>query len=223
MTKTKEPKTICLFDSWNKSFDLGEANCLFTPHFELDPDYEEVMKDIYGDEWKFDKSKGNPNYDDQCNEFWDAVKEFDNKASDYVCPHDIEGDLIGYLIVGELGLWTGRHDIYPVFVYSLEEALHKCWGSCDDFRVDITDGVITCYAFHHDGTNEFTIYGVNKKSLSETQLEELMDGNTYPIGEDLYEKLFGNGKKRHIRRIDFFKKLDMNIKGVEPPKCVCRL
>lgn len=62
------------------------------------------------------------------------------------------------LITGELGLWNGRHEIVPVEKDSVAAAIEACFGrSINDINVEWIDGEIIVHAYHHDGTNVFTI------------------------------------------------------------------
>ena len=84
------------------------------------------------------------------------------------------------IVIGTLGLWDGRHDIYPVLCDSLHDAIEKCVGRCDNVRVEFNNGIIEVDGYHHDGTNSFSIMklsaeGMGKydmlKRLSETDFE----------------------------------------------------
>lgn len=70
------------------------------------------------------------------------------------------------VITGSLGLWNGRPAIKPVVCGSLVKAIKKCFGSCDDLRVNFEDGVYKVSAIHHDGTNSFEIHKLSKKGNS---------------------------------------------------------
>jgi len=216
----QEPKTFCLFDSWNRACNNGEANCVFTPHFNPDPEIIAELKEIYGDDWKYDEHE-NPDWDQNQEKFWGGLKSYDKTFSDSLMPYTERGDLAGYLITGQLGLWNGPHKIYPVFIYSLYRAVCKCW-TYDELRVDITDGIITCFEYHHDGTNVFQIQGISRKSMTPSQLERLMEGGDGSvIDEDLYDTLFA-GKKRHLRKINLLKHLGISEKKLKPPKTLGR-
>lgn len=61
------------------------------------------------------------------------------------------------VIEGSLGRWNGNHDIVPVVVDDIEEAIRKCCNSADYARIVLEEGVLHIDAYHHDGTNGFTI------------------------------------------------------------------
>ena len=65
----------------------------------------------------------------------------------------------GFVINGTLGLWDGKHDIQPVLVDTLKQAIEKCIAKCDYIEIsyDPDEDVIEVVASHHDGTNVFTI------------------------------------------------------------------
>jgi len=211
---TKEHKNICLFDSWNRYGNLGQKNALWTPHFEPDQEWIDNYNECHDVAWD-NNIRDNPDYEWCYEDFWREIKDFDEKAvSTY--NRVAKGKIAGVLITGKLGLWHGRPDIYPVFCYSLTEALQKCWSRCDDFRVDIQNGVITAYAYHHDGTNVFTIYGVGTSTMTPKQEDELYEaGNGQSLYGDTYEKLFEK-TKRHIRKINLLKELGFVEKELTP-------
>ena len=62
-------------------------------------------------------------------------------------------------IYGTLGLWDGKHDIYPEECDDWETAIRKCVGrDIEDFEI-YQAGKYTIYidAHHHDGTNSFKL------------------------------------------------------------------
>lgn len=62
-------------------------------------------------------------------------------------------------IYGTLGLWDGKHDIYPEECDDWETAIRKCIGrDIEDFEI-YQAGNWTVYidAHHHDGTNRFKL------------------------------------------------------------------
>ena len=61
------------------------------------------------------------------------------------------------IIVGSLGLWDGKHEIMPTLVYGLDNAISKCIGNADDCKIYIEDNTIKISAYHHDGTNTFSV------------------------------------------------------------------
>lgn len=60
-------------------------------------------------------------------------------------------------ITGTLGLWDGRHDIEPVEMDSLKEAVEKCFGSNDYIKLMTNGELYFVDGVHHDGTNRFVI------------------------------------------------------------------
>lgn len=79
----------------------------------------------------------------------------------------IEGYDEPCIISGELGLWDGSHEIYPVVVSSLTAAIRKCNGSSiEAIEVEFDNGVINVKAHHHDGTNKFSIRRMTDKGYS---------------------------------------------------------
>jgi len=188
----KEKRNLCLFDSRNRSYNLGKKNALWTPHFEPDAEWLEE------NDWYDPEGGYNPDYEDCANMFWEDIQKFDSETK-----------LNGFLITGQLGLWHGRPDVCPVIAETLETALRKCWSSCDDFRVDYCNGVITCFAYHHDGTNIFEIRGISVSRMTERQQEEYDEpgrASTHSKFDGCYSgKLFDT--PRHLRKIDILKRL----------------
>ena len=68
-----------------------------------------------------------------------------------------------FAIYGVLGLWDGKHEIYPNPQISegLVPTIKKCYNgrSIDDFEIlfDESEGKFIVKAYHHDGTNVFEI------------------------------------------------------------------
>ena len=73
------------------------------------------------------------------------------------------------IITGTLGLWNGTKVIYPVRCDTLHEAVEKCIGSSDDAKVMFEDGIIYVEAYHHDGTNKFSVEKLSKRGLKATE------------------------------------------------------
>ena len=69
------------------------------------------------------------------------------------------------VIVGTLGLWNGRKDIYPTKCDDLVSAINKCAGSASNVIVILNNGCIEVNAMHHDGTNCFEIHLLNKLGI----------------------------------------------------------
>ncbi len=70
------------------------------------------------------------------------------------------------VICGSLGLWTGRHDIYPVVQPNIYTALERVIQNMDDFTITKVDYYLHVRAYHHDGCNEFDIYLLNEKGMN---------------------------------------------------------
>lgn len=68
------------------------------------------------------------------------------------------------IITGHLGLWDGSHEIIPIKMDSVYDAILRCYGqdSMSNLKVNYEDGKIVVYYSHHDGTNVFTIYALSK-------------------------------------------------------------
>ena len=67
------------------------------------------------------------------------------------------------VVIGDIGLWYGRRDTIPTRVSDLGEAIKKCCYNVEMIKVTLkTDGHIEVIGVHHDGTNYFEIYLLNK-------------------------------------------------------------
>lgn len=87
----------------------------------------------------------------------DLVDDFNDKIEHADKEHD------GYIIVGTLGLWNGKKDIYPEYYSDLTEAYQKCTKSADDVIVTLIDGALEVSATHHDGTNGLYIKALTRR------------------------------------------------------------
>ena len=67
------------------------------------------------------------------------------------------------IITGHLGLWDGSHEIVPVRMDTIYDAINKCYGrDGEELQVNYEDGKIAVYVSHHDGTNVFFIYALTE-------------------------------------------------------------
>lgn len=99
------------------------------------------------------KGEDSADYYEWCREESDM-----NFESDMENIKDHEAYNIPVTISGYLGLWDGKHEIFPVEMDSVYDAIQRCIGrSTDILKVTYEDGVIVVYATHHDGTNVFNI------------------------------------------------------------------
>jgi hypothetical protein len=181
-------KNICLYDDRNSSHNLGATNALFTPHYVPADDWQQEL---------WNKNHINPEFDDLADNFWNDVRGWDKGWS---IRQNRKNKLDGYVITGQLGLWTGTHNIYPTYCATLETALMKCANRMDHFRVDINNGVITAYCYHHDGTNVLEIRGIGTSRMTEHQhqlFDEASDGDT--IAGELFKT------PRHVRKISLLR------------------
>lgn len=71
------------------------------------------------------------------------------------------------VITGHLGLWDGKHEICPVKMDSIYDAIIRCYGrdTTSNLKVNFEDGKIVVYYSHHDGTNVFTICALSKSGV----------------------------------------------------------
>jgi hypothetical protein len=67
------------------------------------------------------------------------------------------------VVIGTLGLWSGRKQIIPTREDTLAVAIKHCCHNCDLNIIKIIDGHIEITSTHHDGNNHFEIYLLNRK------------------------------------------------------------
>lgn len=68
-----------------------------------------------------------------------------------------------FLCVGSCGLWNGRSEGGAVSDDLL--GLIECIaGNCDDFEITLEDGYLSFSGYHHDGSNYYEIYALNKRA-----------------------------------------------------------
>lgn len=67
-------------------------------------------------------------------------------------------DNIPVVIIGNLGLWNGPHKVIPTKCKSIIEAIYRCIKEMDEVEIyEDAYGNLKVDAYHHDGTNHFTI------------------------------------------------------------------
>lgn len=64
------------------------------------------------------------------------------------------------VVTGSLGLWDGKHKIYPT-CGELMEMIDKCLKDAYDYVLKIENNVLYIENHHHDGTNYYEIRLVN--------------------------------------------------------------
>lgn len=98
-------------------------------------------------------------YFNWCREETDCNVESDLENIKYCKQYNVP-----VVITGKLGLWDGKHEIEPVYMDSVYDAITKCMDGADDVKADYVDGEIVVYAYHHDGTNFFRINAVDEET-----------------------------------------------------------
>ena len=67
------------------------------------------------------------------------------------------------VVIGDIGFWFGRRDTTPIRFDNLVDAIKKCCYDVEMTKVTLkADGHIEVIGVHHDGTNYFEIYLLNK-------------------------------------------------------------
>lgn len=105
-------------------------------------------------------------------DYWDYVSEFqqtewDDLRLNMSCSQQCKCPVI---VTGKLGLWNGNPTIYPTRCEDLFSAIRKCYGkSIDNLKVEVENGIVHVYAYHHDGTNHYQIYRLSAKGLKASE------------------------------------------------------
>lgn len=136
--KKKEHETQLLYDStrevcYTEYLEYCVANDI-EPQGEDSDGYYEYVSDIHAMEWE--DFLANIHY---------------SKVNDYA-----------WLITGFLGLWNGKHEVYPTIEESLEDAIYSCIGKglCE-IIVKKDGNTIFIDVIHHDGRNSFELQALS--------------------------------------------------------------
>ena len=117
--------------------------------------YVEYCKDCLECEPSGENSEGYWNYVSHMNEMeYDSMRENMTYSEQCQCP---------VIITGELGLWNGKHEIYPMHCNTLYDAILRCSRNADSVKVEYQDGAVRVYSYHHDGCNVFMIHKLSKR------------------------------------------------------------
>lgn len=74
-----------------------------------------------------------------------------------------EYNLRSFIITGYVKSWTGYHEIYPVKMDGLLNAIYKCTDKMDYIVIEFINGHLELKCTHHDGTNNFQIYMLSEE------------------------------------------------------------
>ena len=67
-----------------------------------------------------------------------------------------------WLITGFLGLWDGKHEVYPTIEETLEDAILSCIGNVNCHAIIKRRGnTIFVEIIHHDGRNSFELHALS--------------------------------------------------------------
>lgn len=81
------------------------------------------------------------------------------------------------VVLGSLGLWYGECNIKPKKFDNLLKAILTCIRNIDYVQISFEDGRINVNSIHHDGTNSFSIYKLNKKGRNIVDTDKLNNKN----------------------------------------------
>ena len=125
--------------------------------------------DLDYDDWRADLEENYPELSE--NERIEMMYETHNH---YLDDERVDIQLnMPILIIGDLGLWTGRHSGYKEIASG---NIKDCLFTDTDYSSWYVDklGDLRCDASHHDGTNHY-LYRVYKDGVSEEQMDNLKD------------------------------------------------
>lgn len=136
-------------------------------------------------EWLFDK---NGEIDE--NALRDAAYEdcntfFDDEMDELTISYD--GDVI---VMGRLGLWNGGREVEKEFD-DIKDAIKHCMEDYNKIYVSGSDLCVN--ATHHDGTNVFTIYGINEEALA--ALDKKYEDEPYVDFYDASDLMYNYGNQ----------------------------
>lgn len=161
---------ITLFS--NRDYDFDEYKEYYKENLELT---DEEMEDVSDERiW---------NYISDCKAIEFNALLINLKHGDYAdCP---------CVIMGSLGLWNGRHEIYATPTNDFEEAIRKCVKDCDYIEVCQVGGHIEVSASHHDGTNHFEIHLLNNKGIDAKYRLEMFYGKANLANKCYHKAIHG--------------------------------
>lgn len=127
-------------------------------NYDLWDDYEEEARNFLQEEY--------PDIEITENDIWDEIN-----FQDQICWDDTYDELTRFfskyehiMLMGSLGLWTGRHAAGDIFD-SFQDAFYKATKDCDYIKIWDENGHLYLQCSHHDGTNLFEIKIINDKGF----------------------------------------------------------
>jgi hypothetical protein len=147
-------------------------------------DLNDVLSDYYEGYVEMCKDNDIEPKGENSNDFYDYY--YDSKRMDYddmketIKILDDKYNEYGCVIIGELGLWNGNKNIYPVYKRNLNDAIEKITTVKFESYIKIDlydDATIHIVQSHHDGTNAFYIKLLSEKG--EEGLNEIDSFNSY--------------------------------------------
>ena len=142
----------------------------------------EVTYEEYKEHCEINEREPQP---EKSEDYWDYVN--DTREWDFDCMSlNLKHSKINYpvLLTGTLGLWNGRHEIYPMLFDSSEtttihDAIMKCATCNGHVKVSFDNGNICVSVAHHDGTNYFEIRKLSSRGIP--AVRRLMEKGARPI------------------------------------------
>jgi len=150
----------------------NEPDVVYGSSYAFRKAYEENCKENEVDgEWSW--------FESEDNFFWEdaeyKIKSMDKQASNF-------------LLVGYCGTWRGSFPGGKIEAY-LYDLILKAIRNLDYVSIYINNGAIEISGIHHDGSNSYTIHGLNKRAertiekweheLSEQELHEKLNKPYY--------------------------------------------
>lgn len=119
-------------------------------------------------------------FSDDSEEFFNWLyKSLNDEFDDFMTNLLYSDENVECIVLGSLGLWYGKVEIQPKKFNTLKDAIYACLSECDYYTITEENGIINVLSSHHDGTNSFSIYKLNKRAerVSNDNIEKL--SNTY--------------------------------------------
>lgn len=157
--------------------------------------YESSPNWDYGDYVDFCKDMDFPIYPENSAEYYGFLNnEAMNDWEDFKSNMEYGDNNQPCMIIGSLGLWTGKHDIAPFKEETLMGAINRCLsGDYDkEFEIILTNGHIEVNVHHHDGTNCFEIWTLSEKGKREVERPKYTwNGENYKVKRDWFKLING--------------------------------
>jgi hypothetical protein len=123
-------------------------------------------------------------FSDNSEDFFNWLnKSLNDEFDDFISNLEYSDENVECIVLGSLGLWYGRVEVQKRF-NTLKDAIYACLSECDYYTITEENGIINVLSSHHDGTNSFSIYKLNKRA------ERVNDDNIEKLSNTYYHSIF---------------------------------